>query len=71
MLIRPSALNWLSVELSDVHAAGAFPYIIPVLYVLTGIQEVADSLNIAQRFSSCGTSTIILIFSGHQGDCWR
>jgi len=24
-------LNWLLVELSDVHAVAAFPYIIPVL----------------------------------------
>ena len=28
------ALSWLSVELSDVHAVGAFPYIIPILYVM-------------------------------------
>jgi len=26
-----AVLNWLLVELSDVHAVAAFPYIIPIL----------------------------------------
>lgn len=44
-LIPFVALSWLIVELSDVHAAGAFPYIIPILCVRSIQSCDSDSIH--------------------------
>ncbi|OCF42973.1 proteasome activator subunit 4 [Kwoniella heveanensis CBS 569] len=41
-----TALSWLSVELSDVHAVAAFPYIIPVLPAIFELRDLNDNVDL-------------------------
>ncbi|WWD21364.1 hypothetical protein CI109_105848 [Kwoniella shandongensis] len=45
-----TALSWLSVELSDVHAVAAFPYIIPILPEIFELRDLNDNVDL-QRTS--------------------
>nr|XP_019009928.1 proteasome activator subunit 4 [Kwoniella pini CBS 10737]OCF48709.1 proteasome activator subunit 4 [Kwoniella pini CBS 10737] len=41
-----TALGWLYVELSDVHAVAAFPYIIPILPAIFELRELNDNVDL-------------------------
>lgn len=66
------AILWLTVELSDVHAVSAFPYIIPYLWVISKAGSLgANICYLVPRFSSFVNSTTILTCSETVADSLR
>lgn len=38
-----TVMHWLTIELSDVHAVGTFPYLIPILPEIFELREMNDN----------------------------